>query len=99
MNPAIVTYSPSGMETPSAVSTSSTWVCPSTNQRSWRMRTIVGSSSSSDRDESSDRHVLAFRNGNAERRFDFVDVGLSVDQPTVLADAHDRRLLVFVRSG
>src|SRR5579863_2589122 len=37
-------------------------------------------------DESGDGDVLAFRDGDTERGFDLVDVGLAVDQPTVLAD-------------
>src|ERR1017187_1221937 len=46
--------------------------------------------------ESGDGDVLAFGNRNAERLFHFIDVGLPVDEPAVLADAHDRRFLVFV---
>ena len=33
---------------------------------------------------------------DAEGLFELVDVGLTVDQPAVLADTHDRRLLVLV---
>ena len=43
-----------------------------------------------------DRHVLALRNGDSQFLFNFVHVGLAIDEPTVFADPNDGWVLILV---
>src|SRR3984957_20145382 len=59
-------------------------------------RTRLGDLTGEVQDETGNGDVLAFGNRDAERLFDLIDVGLSVDEPPILADPHDGRFLVLV---